>query len=150
MTKLFESLHSTLQPTQPRFYQYIDIWELLGATLVLVTVVGMFVFLAIVVWAKQRRRERESFYQHELARRVAEHGEMDGERLMTMLQEQSAEQYRRRREGIRIAGMVNLAAGAGLLVALLQIEPKTMFLGLIPMAAGLALLVASLLPRPGA
>lgn len=150
MPTFLDIFHSYLQPyfQPPRIHESFSLWELLAASLILITMVGMFVFLAIVVWAKQRRRERESFYQHELARKVAEHGEMDGERLLAMLQEQSADQYRRRREGLRIGGLVNLAVGIGFFVALVQIEPRTMFLGLIPMFAGVALLVASFLPRP--
>jgi|GEM_PF-846023 len=130
--------------------QQHDFWEIVSAAMVLISMLGMFVFLAIVVWARQRRRERESFYQHELARKVAERGEISEERLLEMVREQAAEDYRRRREGLRIGGLINLAAGAGLLVALLQIEPKTMFLGLIPFLVGAALLGASFLPRPRA
>lgn len=118
------------------------------AALVLVVVMGMFVLAAIAMWTKQRRRDRSAFYAHELARRLAEGGEISEEGALEMIREQGAEEYRRRREGLRVAGVVSIAAGLGILVFFSHIDAENMPIAVIPIFIGVALLVAAFLPRP--
>lgn len=118
------------------------------AALILVVIIGMFVLAAIAMWTKQRRRERTAFYDHELVRRLAEGGEITEEGALKMVREQGAEEHRRRREGLRVGGVVSIAAGLGLLVFFSHIDAENMPIAVIPIFIGVALLVAALLPRP--
>jgi len=118
------------------------------ATLILVVVIGMFVLTAIAMWTKQRRRERSALHDQELVRRLAEQGELTEEGALEMMREQGAEEHRRRREGLRVAGIVSVAAGLGTVVFFSQIDPEMVAAGFVPVLVGVALLVAAFLPRP--
>lgn len=121
---------------------------LFPAALVLVVVIGMFVLAALSIWTKQRRRERTAFYDHELARRLAEGGEITEGSALEMMRERAAENHRRRREGLRVAGIINVAVGLGILVFFSKLDPEIAPVASIPIFVGVALLVSAFLPRP--
>ena len=54
------------------------------------------------------------------------------------------EKARNRQRGLLIAGLINIATGAGLFVALQQISPQTSFFGAIPAFIGVALCLSAL------
>jgi Flp pilus assembly protein TadB len=127
---------------------HMNLWgEFFPATLILIAVIGMFILAAIFLWTKQRRRERTAFYDHELVRRLAERGEISEDGALEMIREQAAEEHRRRREGLRVAGIINVAVGLGILVFFTKIEPEMMAVAVIPIFVGVALLVSAFLPR---
>lgn len=108
----------------------------------MVTTVALFAFLSIVGFAAQRRREREAYYRHEVELKLAERGELSPDRLSQMRQEEELFRWRRRREAIKLAGLITLALGIGLIVAIPSVPdgpPK--LLGAIPGAVGLVMLL---------
>ena len=84
----------------------------------LVTTVALFTYLSVVGFAAQRRREREAYYRHEVELKLAERGELTPDRLAQLRQTEDQDRWRRRREALKLAGLVTAACGAGMLLAL--------------------------------
>jgi hypothetical protein len=118
--------------------------------------IGLFTWGAIESWAEARRKEREAFYKSETLRKVAEAQGSGGNAALDYLREQEtiaaqrrAEETRnsawRRREGLKIGGLVNVAIGMALMIflhELLRNHNQEIYLcGLIPLFIGVALLV---------
>ena len=117
----------------------------------LVCTVALFTFLAIASWAVQRRREREAYYRHEVELKLAERGELSAEALDRMRFEDDLGRWRRRTESLKLAGMVTLAIGVGMIAAMQMInDPQPRLVGMIPLLIGSALLIYAYLlnPRP--
>lgn len=109
----------------------------------IVATFSLFTFLAVVGWAKERRREREAFYRHETARRLVDLGQMNAADFALFLEEERLAPMRARREGLRLAGLVLALCGVGFLVALIRVDNDVTVRGIgwIPLGIGLALLV---------
>ena len=105
-----------------------------------VAVSGMWAFVAVVSWADIRRKEREAYYRHETMKKVAE---MPAEGGMALLREQERNNVRRRRENIRLGGLITLGVGIGLMIFLRAIDSgqPVHLVGLIPLFVGIALLM---------
>src|SRR6516225_2373337 len=105
-----------------------------------VVVSGMWAFVAVVSWADIRRKEREAYYWHEIMKKVAE---MPAEGGMALLREQERNNVRRRRENIRLGGLITLGVRIGLMIFLRAIDSArpTYLVGLIPLFVGIALLM---------
>jgi len=89
-----------------------------------------------------RRREREAFYRSETLKRLAE---VPGEAGLALLRENERSTMRRRREDIKLGGLVTTAVGIGLMALLRALVPdRAVYVtGLIPLLIGLALLLHS-------
>jgi hypothetical protein len=100
---------------------------------------GMWAFITVVSWADVRRREREAYYKHETMKKISE---MPGESGLALLREDERNTMRRRRENIRLGGLVTAAAGIGVMIFLYALQPaRPVYLtGLIALLVGLALL----------
>jgi hypothetical protein len=99
------------------------------------------VFIPTVTWLDNRRKEREAFYKAETFRRVAESSSEGANAAVQLLREQ--ERYRRinAREGLKIAGLINLGVGIGVVIFLGQLVGRNVALcGLIPAMVGVAML----------
>jgi lipopolysaccharide export LptBFGC system permease protein LptF len=133
----------------------IDFNAIFGMMIPIVGAVALFTFLAIASWGEQRRREREAYYRAEVLKKVAEASGASGQAVLAMLHEEEAARLRRRREGLKLGGLITTAVGLGVAVflgAMVHEDRPVWTVGLIPLFIGLAVLIYALLvaPRPGA
>ena len=111
--------------------------------------VALFAFVAVASWSDARRRERESYYKSETLRKLTE--TQGAAVVLELIREEQKQAATRRREGIRLGGLVNIAVGAGLMIflaGLVQGGPRLYLVGLIPLFIGAALLGYSLFLAP--
>jgi len=116
--------------------------EALGVMVPIVAIVSMFTFISIAIWIGNRRKERDAFYKSETLRRITE-AQGEGPRAaLELLREEERLQTIKRREGLKIGGVVNLAVGIGLVILLRAlISWSVASCGLIPILMGVGLLV---------
>jgi hypothetical protein len=108
------------------------------------------VFIPLTSWIDSQRREREAFYKAETIRRLAEASGEGAKAAIDLLREQNRLDQLKKREGIKIGGLVNLGVGVALMIflrALVRNEPVYLC-GLIPGLIGVALLVYGLVLAP--
>jgi hypothetical protein len=108
------------------------------------------VFIPLVSWIESRRKEREAFYKAETFRRVAESSGEGAKAALALLQEEDRQGRIKRREGMKIGGLTNLAVGLALVIflhALIAGEPVYLC-GLIPGFIGVGMLVYALFLAP--
>lgn len=112
--------------------------------------VAMFAFIAVTTWSDSRRREREAFYRSDTLKKIAEMEGSAAARALDFLRDEQKAAARRLRDGVKLGGLITLAAGIGLTVflrALLADEPVYM-VGLIPTLVGAAMLLYSFVLAP--
>ncbi len=101
------------------------------------------VFLPTTTWIESRRKEREAFYKADTLRRLAESSGEGVTATIELLREQSRMDRMKKREGMKVGGLINLGVGVGLMIflrALTHAEPVYLC-GLIPGLIGVAMLV---------
>jgi hypothetical protein len=100
------------------------------------------IFLPLSTWVEARRKEREAFYKAETLRRMAESSSEGAKAAIELMQEQNRIEQLKRREGMKVGGLVNICLGVALVVFLRALMgPNSPYLcGLIPVAIGVALL----------
>jgi hypothetical protein len=105
---------------------------------------ALFSFVAVAVWSSERRREREAYYRSETLRKIAETQGAGGSSAIEYLRESEKIAARRRREGLKLGGLVTFAVGISLMIfigAVGRNDPDPAYLvGLIPLLIGTALL----------
>jgi hypothetical protein len=101
------------------------------------------VFIPLVHWIDTRRKEREAFYKAETFRRLAEASGEGARAAVEFLREDERLRQIKKREGMKIGGLVNIAVGIGLGGMFWALNPKDgpYLIGLIPGLIGVALLV---------
>lgn len=106
--------------------------------------IALFSFVAVAVWSQERRREREAYYKNETLKKIAETQSAGGSSAIEYLRESEKSAARRRREGLKLGGLVTVAVGISMMIfigAVTRHDPDPAYLvGLIPLAIGLALL----------
>lgn len=104
--------------------------------------IACFSFLAVATWAKNRRLEREAYYKNENLKKIAEAQGPAANAALEFLREQEKVQAVRRREGLKLGGLVTMAVGIGcfLLLWATGVRQPAYFAGFIPFLVGLALL----------
>ncbi len=112
--------------------------------------IAVFSFVAVLVWADTRRREREALYRSETIKKVSE--TQGAGSVVEFLREEEKIAARRSREGQRLGGLVTVAVGVALIAMLAGLERRehAYLVGLIPLLAGAAILVYSYLLAPKA
>lgn len=108
------------------------------------------VFIPLTTWIESQRKEREAFYKSETMRRLAESSGEGAKTAVEMLREQARLEQIKKREGMKIGGLVNIAIGVALMIflrALVGGEPVYLC-GLIPGLIGVALLTYALILAP--
>jgi hypothetical protein len=112
--------------------------------------IALFSFLAVASWSDARRREREAYYKSETLKKIAETQGSGASSAIEFLREQEKNASRRRREGLKLGGLVTSSVGVGLMAFLHGIEQEEpiYLAGLIPLLIGIVLLVYSLLLAP--
>ena len=118
------------------------------ALFVPLVLVPIFSFVAVVVWADTRRREREALYRSETIKKISE--TQGAGSALEFLREEERLAARRNREGQRLGGLVTAAVGVALMVMLAALDRKepAYLVGLIPLLVGAALLVYSYVLAP--
>jgi hypothetical protein len=102
--------------------------------------VALFSFVAVASWADARRKEREAYYKSETLKKIAE--SQGAGAVLDLLREEQKQAVAKRREGLKLGGLVNIAVGVGLMVFLggLIHDERIYLVGLIPLFIGVALL----------
>ena len=120
----------------------------------LVIIVIVFTFTAVVHWVDSQRKEREAYYKTETLRRITEASGEGASAAVELLREDERIKASKTREGLKIAGLINVAVGIGLMIflhALLGAEREAgsvYLVGLIPGLVGAALLAYVYLLAP--
>jgi ferric-dicitrate binding protein FerR (iron transport regulator) len=116
----------------------MDMWLVVLAS---VMTVSLFTFSAVATWAHARRREREAFYRSETLKKAAE-GQA-GAFVLDLFREEHRLALIRRREGLKLGGLVNIAVGLAFMasIRLLDTGSASFALGLVPLLVGIALIV---------
>jgi hypothetical protein len=101
------------------------------------------VFIPLVTWIDNRRKEREAFYKAETLRRLAESSGEGAKAALEMMQTENRQERLRRREGLKIGGLINIGVGVGLMIFLRSLggNGSPWLCGLIPGFIGVAMLV---------
>lgn len=114
-----------------------------------------FTFVSIAVWTGTRQNEREAYYKAESLRRIAEMPGEGARQIIEMMREEVRQQERKKVEGMKLGGVINIAVGIGLYFMMRGMGGLgglggLALVGLIPGLIGVALLVYALLlaPRP--
>jgi ferric-dicitrate binding protein FerR (iron transport regulator) len=102
--------------------------------------IALFSFLAVAKWSDNRRREREAYYKSETIRKVMEMPGATPATVQEFIREQQAIADQRRREVLKLGGMITIAAGLGIIVFLIgKPGPQIYTVGAIPLLVGGAL-----------
>jgi hypothetical protein len=109
------------------------------------------VFIPLITWMENRRKEREAFYKADTLRRIAEASTESAKTAVALLREEERIKARKVREGMKIGGVINIGVGIGLMIFLRALlgphgadggTTGPVFLcGLIPGLIGVAMLV---------
>lgn len=107
------------------------------------------IHLSIVGWARERRREREMFYEHEATKRMLEREGTTTAEVTEWVRGRDAVRRRLRRESLNLASFVWVGLGAGMLMGLRGISIDHIYwpLGFIPLSVGISLWIWLLIRR---
>lgn len=137
MTSL--GMHIIFGLTTEAFAEY-GLWIFLS-----VGAIALFgIFIPTVTWIDSRRKEREAFYKAETFRRMAESSGEGAKAAVEMLREEERIKQVKIREGLKIAGLINVATGLALTIflhGLIHASGSVYLCGLIPGFIGVAMLI---------
>jgi DNA integrity scanning protein DisA with diadenylate cyclase activity len=108
------------------------------------------VFIPTVTWLENRRKEHEAFYKAETFRRLTESSGEGAKAAIDLLREETRLAAIKKREGMKIGGLTNIAVGVALMIFLraLITDAPVYLCGLIPGLIGVALLTYALVLAP--
>src|ERR1700759_1278838 len=72
------------------------------------------VFIPLVSWIDNRRKEREAFYKADTMRRLAESSGEGAKAAIQMMREEERLKRIKAREGLKIGGLINMGVGVAL------------------------------------
>jgi hypothetical protein len=108
---------------------------------IVVGVIAFFTYLSIATYLSQRRKERDTYYRFELRKKALEQG-APGETLIELQRQEDLLHQRRRRESLKLGGLVTAGSGIGLLgIVLAKQDLETIGAAFLPLFIGLALYV---------
>ncbi len=102
------------------------------------------VFIPLVTWIDNRRKEREAFYRADTMRRLAESSGEVAKAAIELLREQDRLDRIKKLEGLKIGGVINLCVGVALVIfmrIMLGGGHGPAYAGLVPAFLGIGMLV---------
>jgi uncharacterized membrane protein len=109
---------------------------------ILLPIAFFVVLLTIARRLNSPQKEREAFYKSETLRRITEASGEGAKAAIELLREDERLKQVKRREGIKLGGVISLGVGLGLVIFLwAMVGPKLALCGLIPGLVGVAFLV---------
>ena len=125
--------------------------DTLALAVLMIGIVALFSFLAVAKWSDNRRREREAYYKNETVRKVMEMPGATPATVQEFVREQQAIADQRRREGLKLGGLITISVGVGIIVFLIgKPGPQIFTVGAIPLLVGIALLAYAYFLTPRA
>jgi Flp pilus assembly protein TadB len=125
--------------------------DTLALAVLMIGIVALFSFLAVAKWSDNRRREREAYYKNETVRKVMEMPGATPATVQEFVREQQAIADQRRREGLKLGGLITISVGVGIIVFLIgKPGPQIFTVGAIPLLVGIALLAYAYFLAPRA
>ena len=103
----------------------------------------IFTFLSIASWAEQRRKERQALYRSEVLKKLSDQPGGNADAVLEFIREEQRTGIRRRREGLKLGGLITSAVGIGVIVLLRGIggDEPVWLAGVIPLLIGFVLLL---------
>lgn len=102
------------------------------------------VFIPLVVWIENRRKEREAFYKADTVRRLAEASGEGAKAAIEVMREEERLKRIKILEGLKIGGVINLCVGISLIIFLRVLlgggNGSPFLCGLIPGFVGIGML----------
>lgn len=80
--------------------------------------VALFSFIAVASWSDNRRRERESYYRNDMLKKLAESPGAGAAAAIELLHEEDRLRVVRKRQEMKIGGVVLVAVGLGVFIFL--------------------------------
>ncbi len=115
--------------------------EILGIIAGVIGVVVLFTYLSIATYLAQRRRERDTYYRFELRKKALEQG-APAEVLLEMQRQEDLLKQKRRRESLRLGGLITAGAGFGMIgITIAEKDPETLGVVFLPLFIGLAIFI---------
>jgi hypothetical protein len=111
--------------------------------MVAVASTAFFTFITFVIWFEGRRKERETHYRDEMARKIADAG--DSGPILEFVRANARADANQVRLKARVAGLITFAGGVGLMIFMHELVPTAAvyLVGLIPLLVGVVLLILS-------
>ena len=109
------------------------------------------IFLPTATWMDSRQKEREAFYKADTLRRIAEAPGDGSKAAVQLMREEERVKAVKAREGLKIAGVINIGVGLGLVIflrSMLGAANAVYLCGLIPGFIGVAMIVYVYLMAP--
>jgi hypothetical protein len=109
------------------------------------------IFLPTATWMDHRHKEREAYYKAETLRRISEAPGDGSKAAVQLLREEERMKAIKAREGLKIAGVINIGVGLGLVIflrSMLGPYNSAYLSGLIPGFIGIAMIVYVYLMAP--
>lgn len=107
--------------------------------------VSLFSFLAVASFSDARRRERESYYKNDMLKKLADAQGPGATSAIQLMREEARLAAIHRKQGLKIAGLVLVGTGLGLVIflkALISGAPVYLC-GLLVLLIGIALFASS-------
>ena len=109
-------------------------------------------FTAVVIWVKERRREREAYYTSETVKKIAELQGPNVNAAVEFFRDAERNMVLRRLEGLKVGGLLAIAVGLGMGIVLRAVDRNDadpdFLIGVIPMLVGAALLIYAYILAP--
>jgi Flp pilus assembly protein TadB len=103
----------------------------------------VFTFAGVAHWVDSQRKEREAYYKTETLRRVTEASGEGAKAAIELMREDERLKRIKAREGMKIAGLINIAVGVGAMVFLHAFLAGTAIYlgGMVPLLVGAGFIV---------
>ena len=108
--------------------------------------------IVLIVYFEEKRKAKQSLYRSELLKKIADSQGDAADKIMEMIRQEELDAKIRRREGIKLGGMITAAAGLGAMALLFMLVPAqpVWVAGVVPLLIGLALFIyaQTMAPKP--